>query len=83
MLLEPRRYISILKLKNATTRTRLKTKYTKYTVAYRACYTHFLDGYILISIAIYNFRCLGKTLHNLQEHSACSPNFTYIVLYLL
>ena len=66
-LLEPRRYISILKLKNATTRTRLKTKYTKYTVAYRACYTHFLAGYILISIATYNFRCLCKTLHNLQE----------------
>ena len=73
---EPWRHISLLKLENKTTRMRLKDRLNILFHTVSACYTHFSDDYLLISMAIYNFICLYNILSNLEEHSARLANFT-------
>ena len=75
-------YISLFKLENKTTRMQLKNRPNILLHTILACYTHFPDNYLLISMAIYNFTCLYNIFHHLKEHSARLANFRCIVVYI-
>ena len=40
-----------------------------------SCYALISDGYILVSMIIFNFRFIYDTFYNLEEHSAHLANF--------
>ena len=81
--LGPWRYISSLTLENMTTRIRLKNRINVVLHTVWACYTHFSDNWLQISMTIYNFTCLYDILYHLEEHSTRLMNYRYIVVCII